>query len=319
MNDLHGNDLSRRPTRLRSVLGVVISLALMLGFWLLNVSQPGSPHGCPSGCALSTPRREGPLRVLSLNVLHGRPDFENLADRMDIVADEIIAQDADIVLLQEVPWVPEMGEAAEYLANQCGMNHVYLRSNGNRWGILFEEGSAILSRFELRDPSSIELRPQAAIFEHRTALHATAVTPWGDFDIFVTHLTDGEEQINAAQMASLQAFVSTTGSAPALIGGDFNAREDEAHIQALGPEWVDAHLAANPGEPGFTCCIDDLNADPGEALEKRIDYVFLMPRSGVNVDVFSAQTILDQPVRADSGWQWASDHVGLLVEVSIQR
>ncbi len=319
MNDLHGNGLSRRSTRLRSVLGAAIPLVLLLGFWLLNVSRPGTPHGCPSGCAASIPRREGPLRVISLNVLHGRPDFENLAERMDIIAGEIIAQDADIVLLQEVPWVPEMGEVAEYLAGRCGMNYLYLRSNGNRWTILFEEGSAILSRFELKDPSSIELLPRAAIFEHRIVLHATAVTPWGDIDVFVAHLTDGEEAINAAQLVSLQSFVDTTGSAPVVIGGDFNAREDEAHMLALSPEWTDTHTAANPGEPGFTCCVDDLHAGSGETLEKRIDYVFLLPRSGVNLEVLSADVVLDQPVRVDGGWQWASDHVGLLVEIEIRR
>jgi endonuclease/exonuclease/phosphatase family metal-dependent hydrolase len=82
--------------------------------------------------------------------------------------------------------------------------------------------------------------------------------------------------------------------------------------------WIDAHLSANPEKPGYTCCIDDLHADPGEVLEKRIDYVFLVPRSGVGVEVVSAETILDQPVRVDGGWQWASDHVGLLVEFEIR-
>jgi endonuclease/exonuclease/phosphatase family metal-dependent hydrolase len=293
-------------------------LVFMAGFWLLNVSRPGTIRGCPAGCATTTDRREGPLRVLSLNVLHGRPDFENLEQRMDIIADEIIAQDVDIVLLQEAPWVPEFGEAAEYLAQRCGMNHLYLRSNGNRWAIFFEEGSAILSRFELKDPSSIELHPRAAAFEHRVALHATAVTPWGDVDVFVTHLTDGEETINAAQLASLESFVGSTGVAPAVIGGDFNAREDEAHMVALRSVWIDAHLATNPGEPGFTCCIDDLRSGPDEGLEKRIDYIFLLSRSG-NIEVRSAKTILDRPIRVGGGWQWASDHVGLLVELEIRR
>jgi endonuclease/exonuclease/phosphatase family metal-dependent hydrolase len=311
--------MARRTTRLRLILGAAILLALAIGLWLLNVSRPGSAHGCPTSCATSTSRHEGPLRVMSLNILHGHPDFEDLAQRLDIIVDEIIAQDADIVLLQEVPWVPELGEAAEYLAERCGMNYLYLRSNGGRWTIFFEEGSAILSRFELKDPSSTELDPQAAVFEHRIALHATAITPWGDIDVFVTHLTDGEEAINAAQLESLREYVDATGSAPAVIGGDFNAREDEAHMLALESAWIDAHAAANPGEPGFTCCIDGLHADPAERLEKRIDYMFLLPRSEVVVEVLSAETILDQPVRVDDGWQWASDHVGLRVELELNR
>jgi endonuclease/exonuclease/phosphatase family metal-dependent hydrolase len=304
--------------RRKAIISAIVLVSLA-GLWLLNVSKPGHVLGCPDGCATRVSRREGPLRVLSMNVLHGRPDFENLPQRMDIIADEIIAQDADIVMLQEVPWTPGFGEAAAFLAERCGLNFVYLRSNGNRWTIFFEEGSAILSRYELKNLSSSELRPRAALFEHRTVLHATVATDWGDIDVFVTHLTNGEDEINAAQLASMQAFVRATGIAPAVIGGDFNAREDEAHIVALAPEWVDTHAAANPGDPGLTCCIDDLHSGPEESLEKRIDYVFLLPRSGTIAEVRSAETILDQPLRVDGGWQWASDHAGLLVEFEIQH
>jgi endonuclease/exonuclease/phosphatase family metal-dependent hydrolase len=302
----------------RKLVWILILFGIALGVWLLNVSRPATAvRGCPQGCATGAQRLDGPLRVVSLNMLHGHPDFEHLQSRMDLIADEILALDADIVLLQEVPWTVALGDVAEYIAQRCGMNHVYLRSNGNRWAIFFEEGSAILSRYALENASFTELRPRAAFFEHRIALHATVVTDWGDLDVFVTHLTDGEDEINQDQAEALQAFVQATGSSPAIVGGDFNAREDEVHMMALA--WIDAHAAANPGEPGFTCCVDDLHADPGEVLEKRIDYVFLLPRSEVVVEVLSAETILDQPIRMDDGWQWASDHVGLLVEIKIRR
>jgi hypothetical protein len=78
----------------------IFLLVFVAGLWLLNVSRPGTAHGCPTGCAASSTRREGPLRVLSLNMLHGRPDFENLEQRLDIIADDIILHDADIILLQ---------------------------------------------------------------------------------------------------------------------------------------------------------------------------------------------------------------------------
>ncbi len=304
-------------TRSRILL-VTLCLVLLLGLWLLNVSRPGPVHGCPQGCASTLPRRQGPLRVLSMNVLHGRPDFENLAERMDLIADEIIAQDADIVMLQEVPWTPDMGEAASYLAERCGLNYLYLRSNGNRWAILFEEGSAILSRFELKNPSSIELRPRAALFEHRVVLHATAATDWGDVDVFVTHLTDGEAEINEAQAGSLQSYVDATRNAPAIVGGDFNAKHDSPQIESLVSQWIDTHVAANADAPGLTCCIDDLHADPSEPLEKRIDYVFLVPHHSADIDVRNARTILDEPTHMSYGWQWPSDHVGVFVELEIK-
>jgi endonuclease/exonuclease/phosphatase family metal-dependent hydrolase len=301
----------------RKILRVMILLLILTGIWLLNVSKPGSARGCPRGCSTAALRRDGPLRILSINVLHGHPDFENLALRMDMIAEEIIALDADVVMLQEVPWTLSMGEAAAYLSERCGYNYLYLRSNGNRWAILFEEGSAILSRYELKNPSSFELRPRAAFFEHRTVLHSTLATESGDLDVFVTHLTDGEDEINRAQVASLQAYVNATGITPAIIGGDFNAEEDEDHIVDLGPEWIDTHTAANPGERGFTCCIDDLRGGPAETLEKRIDYLFLIPRAETGFAVRSSNTILDEPLQVPYGWQWASDHVGLFVELEM--
>jgi len=130
---------------------------VIVGAWVLSTSRPGSRVlGCPTGCAV--PRDSSPaagkqstqtLKVMSLNMLHGFPRFEHLSDRLDLIAMEINRQEADIVCLQEVPWTVRLGNGARYLAEQTGMNHAYLRANGNRWAILFEEG-------EVRTPSSAE-------------------------------------------------------------------------------------------------------------------------------------------------------------------
>jgi len=210
----------------------------MAGAWVLNASRVGGRvRGCPQGCATAPPRRDGPLRVMSLNVLHGRPRFEQLAERLVLIAEEIRLQDADIVLLQEVPWRLQLGSAAEILGESTGLNHLYLRANGNRWTILFEEGEAILSRYPLRDVTFRELEPRAAFFEHRVALGATAVTPWGDVRVFVTHLTNGEAEINHGQAMSLLSFVGAASDGVALVGGDFNARARRS---------VGGHLSRRP-------------------------------------------------------------------------
>lgn len=71
---------------------------LLLGVWLLNVSRPGTQAvGCPVGCAAVQPPGEGPLRVLSLNMLHGFPRFERLPERLVLIAHEIGRLDPDIV------------------------------------------------------------------------------------------------------------------------------------------------------------------------------------------------------------------------------
>jgi endonuclease/exonuclease/phosphatase family metal-dependent hydrolase len=306
------------PRRLFRPSGWLILLAglLLVLAWVLSASRPGmAAMGCPRDCATVAERREGPLRVMSLNVLHGFPRFERLPERLDLIAREIRSHDADIVCLQEVPWTRAEGNAAEHLARLTGLNQVYLRANGNRRTIFFEEGEAILSRFPLHDPVFVELAPRAGFFEHRVALQATAATPWGDLRVVVTHLTHGEPEVNRGQAGSLQAFVEAAGDGPAVIAGDLNAVEDSPQIQALSGNWIDAYRTANPGDPGPTCCIDDLHAGPGEPLEKRLDYVFLAPQTGHGIRVRRAQRVLDRPAQVLEGWQWASDHVGLLVHV----
>jgi hypothetical protein len=58
--------------------------ALAVAIWIYNVSRPGAQaDGCPEGCAQNTDRSDGPLRVMSLNMLHGFPRFERLGERLD--------------------------------------------------------------------------------------------------------------------------------------------------------------------------------------------------------------------------------------------
>jgi endonuclease/exonuclease/phosphatase family metal-dependent hydrolase len=251
--------------------------------------------------------------VVSFNVLHGFPIFKDLGERLELTAAEILRQDADLVLLQEVPWTGQVGDGAKFLAKRVGFNYVYLRAQGNHWAILFEDGVAILSRFPLKEPAVVELKPREGFFEPRVALSAISETPWGDLTLFVTHLASSDDQINRGQVAALREFVASRTDGLGIVAGDFNAMPNTPQIGSLTEGWIDTYRAANPQEIGLTCCIDDLHAPPGEPLEERIDYIFLVPGGGVRV--ISAQLILDQPFPAAEGWLWASDHVGLLVNL----
>jgi len=311
--------LRREETELARILwlsGIVVVALLTL--WV--PSRPGTrADGCPEGCATVGERREGPLRVMSLNMLHGFPRFEHLSERLDLIAEEILRRDADIVCLQEVPWTPHLGNAAKYLAESTGLNYLYLRANGNRWAIIFEEGEAILSRYPLREVVVAELQPRAGFFEHRVVLGVTTMTPWGDVDVFVTHLTNGAPEVNRAQAASLADFVGMWGNGLAVVAGDFNAREDSPQIEELTSQWVDTYRALHLDDEGLTCCIDELSSSTAEELEERIDYIFLVPGAEKVFRVASSQKVLDQPFQRAGGWQWASDHVGLLTAILMDR
>jgi len=318
---MHTNrsDKSQPLSRTWKWLLLAIGLGLVAAF-TASASQPGQRvEGCPVGCAAGSARREGPLRVVSLNMLHGFPDFRDLPRRMGLIAEGIRRQDADVVLLQEVPWTSATGNAAAALAGELGFNHIYYRASGNHYLIFFEEGEAILSRYPLKDPAFIKLSPRVDLFERRVALAATALTPWGEVTFVVTHLTDKAPPKNYGQAESLQKFVEALPGDFRVVAGDFNAQEDSPQIHLLASTWIDAFRVANPGEAGLTCCIDDLAAAPEEPLEKRIDYLFLVSRSGKHSRVLSASRVFSEPFLAGSGWHWASDHVGLLVELEPQR
>jgi endonuclease/exonuclease/phosphatase family metal-dependent hydrolase len=208
-----------------------------------------------------------------------------------------------------------LGNAAELIARQVGMNYIYLRANGNRWAILFEEGSAILSRYPLENTSFVELRPPGGFFEHRIALHTTAVTHWGEVGVFVTHLTNGKPETNYEQALSLKQFVEQTHEPLKIVAGDFNALPESPQVVMLTQEWSDSYLLANPTEEGFTCCIDDLTDGSDGDLEKRIDYIFLVAEDSIQNPIRSAQPVFAQPLETAYGPLWVSDHTGLLIEI----
>jgi len=303
------------PGRAWKWLLLVLGLGLAAGF-VVNASQPGRRvEGCPAGCAVQSTRRAGPLRVISLNMLHGFPDFKDLPVRMELIAQEIRRLDADVVLLQEVPWTIRTGNAAKALAGELGYNYLYYRSEGNKWLIFFEQGEAILSRYPLKDPISTSLSPRVSLFEMRVALGAVALTPGGQVTFIDTHLTDQDPQKNLGEAQFLRSFVEKQPGDLKVVAGDFNAREDSLQIRLLSDVWKDAFRVAHPGEAGLTCCIDDLKATPTESLEERIDYIFLAGSSGPAGRVISIGKVFDEPFPKAGGWQWASDHAGLMLEL----
>ena len=281
--------------------------------FVVNASIPGQKvQGCGHGCAVDRSRAEEGLRVVSLNMLHGFPLFKDLTLRIDLIGQELRRLDADVVLLQEVPWTTRTGNVAEILAKQLGYNYLYYRANGNKSLILFEEGEAILSRFSLSDAVTTELKPRANFFDTRVALGATVDTPWGEIRFFVAHLTNKNVQSAGGQAESLRKFVEANTNGLAVVAGDFNSTEETPQIIELANFWTDTYRLAHPSEQGLTCCIDNLNAGPDEPLEERIDYIFLAHWSGQS---FRAQKVFDGPFEMNGGWQWASDHEGLMVEI----
>ena len=288
--------------------------ALLVPTWVLSSSKPGlRVEGCLDGSGLPVSDQKPYIRVISINMLHGFPSFDHLSQRLTIIANEIIRLNADIVLMQEVPWTFKTHNAAKMLSDTTGMNYAYLRANGNRWTIAFEEGEAILSRFPISEPGFIELEPHAGFFEHRVVLHATILTTWGNLKVFVTHLTNGDFEINRGQSERLMEYIDLAGPHSALLAGDFNAEPNTTQMKVIGSQLIDTFSFGNSTYEGNTCCIDGLNSKD-ISLRKRIDYIFITPDL-LSSNSLAVSRVFDKPFPVEDGWLWASDHAGLILDI----
>lgn len=315
--------MKRRKGRLivRCLVGVVaFGLLVFLGL-ACSVSSPGDVvRGCFVQCAPVAGAHASAFKVITLNLYHGFPRFRNVRSRLDLIAKQLNEVYPDFVLLQEVPWLSDVGWAAEYLSERTKLNFVYLRGNGNLHTIRFEEGLAIFSRYPLSEQRFTELSPRNGLFEHRIALAVTAQTPVGPIQLITTHLAwDRTNTINAGQTASLEAFLAELPPHPSILAGDFNAREDSPQIRKLTQSWVDAFRYVHKHTRSATCCLSptDLDKpDPGR-LFARVDYVFLKDHEAKSWEILDAKPIFDRAFKTKNGYQWASNHIGVLVEANL--
>ncbi len=298
--------------RLRKTFVIAVLPALVL--FLATVSRPASK----TLGRFHPPRGVLPpadtLTVLNLNLLHEYPNFTYLPQRLDLLRAALAELNPDIVLLQELPWRPDVSHTAQALAGEK-YAWAYARANGNRYWLRFEEGLAILSRYPLEDVELYELRPQPRLWEHRIVLHARVRLLQGNLHLFVTHLTNRHVDVNIAQADALYRFVAATArDEPALIAGDFNALPGSPTINQLSG-WVDLFAQAHPTAAGYTCCVPSLTA-PNAAPDVRIDYLFYRPGTAGPLLITEDLTVVfDQPFFTPAGPLWLSDHFGLLAHL----
>ncbi|HEX7975934.1 MAG TPA: endonuclease/exonuclease/phosphatase family protein [Anaerolineales bacterium] len=244
------------------------------------------------------------ITILSANLWHDWPRYRRLEERLDDFSRLVEAHRADIVLLQEVARTPRL-RADEWLSKRLGMAYVYSRANGHEQKIGFEEGVAIFSRFPLHQPLLQELGDQRNPFVRRLALGITAETHLGRLKAFSVHLGLARRQ-NAAQLAHLRSWVAEqAGELPALVGGDFNAREGTSQIRQAQSAWLDPFRRLHPLAAGFT---HELHWPWGAVLHRsRLDYIFL--RSGAR----PWQVVEARPIEGPG--KPHSDHQAVLVRL----
>lgn len=249
-----------------------------------------------AGCV--APRAAGPepvrLRVLSYNIHHGQGgdgvfDLERLAT---VIADAA----PDLVALQEVD--QGTGRAggvrqADELARSTGLHGAFGRAMRYDGG---DYGEAALSRAK---PQAVDAWPLPAGpgREPRCALVLRCTGAAGPFLFVATHLdhTRGDED-RIRQIEEILARLAAGDRLPVILAGDLNCEPGSAPLARLGPDWLDAPLAAGAAAPTF----------PAPAPARRIDHVLVAPAARWRV---LGAAVLDERI--------ASDHRPLVVDLEL--
>lgn len=272
-----------------------------------------------------------PLRVVTYNLFHGGAssglwgDDAYLDRRLEMVVSELRVLDPDVVGLQEASIGRGRGNVAERLARALGFQYAHAPATPHAipgigglivWAMNFSEGPAVLSRFPIVGSEVHRLPRCRRWFDPRLLLRAEIETPWGRLDVYSTHLSRDDCQVERVR----EVVRTRSDPLPAIVTGDFNATETLPAIAALtnGAGFVDAFRAANPTAPGFT--VWQRIAAPDPTVFRRVDYVFLLPGLRVPGRVATSRVVLDAPGLSPAGAVlWPSDHYGVLAEIDLQR
>ena len=212
------------------------------------------------------------ITIVSANLWHDWPKHRQLNQRLESFAGMVKAENADVVLLQEVTHRSDF-HVDKWLSEYLGMAYVYSRANGDETGIGFEEGLAVLSRFPIEKLYLQQLGSSSNIFVHRLAMGAKVQTPWGPFAAISVHLGLLKRQ-NTHQINHLVAWLnSIMGGMPAVIGGDFNSHENSRRMTQMRSTWLDTFRLIHPHADGTT---HELHNPWGRVIKRsRLDYIFL--------------------------------------------
>ena len=265
--------------RRRAGLGVIAAIGV--GAFLLVTFNGG--EGTPGEAPAQ-------LKIVSWNLHYGVTPGLTGGPAVDLAAtaDYIRAQDADVVLVQEVErgWILAGGtDTLQYLADSLHMQWVYSPAHDRQFG------NAILSRYPITDSEMIRL-PYGAGPQGRSAIVGTVTTSKGPIQFVSVHLQHKDD--DATRVSEVEALLAALKPVPSrVVAGDFNDTPDSRAVALM--------LAA-----GYTSAQDSLfheqNTYVGSDFNARIDYQFLEGVKGTGFAI------------GDSG---RSDHLNLALTVAV--
>lgn len=183
------------------------------------------------------PGHKGVLKLLSLNVAHGRKDATNqifvsknqIQQNLRQIASVIVKQDADIVALQEADgpsrWSGSF-DHVEFLAKKANYPWYYRAVNAHSW--IFNYGTAILSRWPVSETLAYNFKPSPPTVNKGFLLTRMRWKPDPatdkeiNIDVVSVHLDFSRQKVREKQIAEMREMLSTRNN-PVIILGDFNS------------------------------------------------------------------------------------------------
>jgi endonuclease/exonuclease/phosphatase family metal-dependent hydrolase len=250
-----------------------------------------------------------PVRLVTFNTHHGvgGDSKHDLARLAQVLA----AADADVICLQEVD--RHFGERSQDVDQALLLSRALDMQLA--WGPAIDEpregggpdrefGNALLSRLPILVS---DVHPLPGRGEPRVALRTMLELDGGTLWVTNTHLSTGNPERRAEQVAALAALHDDAMAAGVLVG-DFNARPNAPELAPLRGRFVDAWERAEDrdDQAGWWRFWqrDEGMTHPAHSPSRRIDQVWVSP----GVTVRSAR-VLDA--------RGASDHLPLLVDLAV--
>ncbi len=239
------------------------------------------------------------MSLVTFNLHHDREDWPQ---RRKVILRELQALQPDAIALQEVIQKPHVRNQAAWLARRLGYDYQFVSTDPP--GRLKRYGNALLTR---RPVLARGERLLAPLTDYRTVAHLRIDVEGQPVNVYATHLNERSDErgsrIRAEQVADLLTFIATTsGDAPVVIAGDFNALVDASDLSALRQRYGDSYGSVHVNNE--LAQISTLNRHYYDA-PSRIDHIFFQQDKLLARE---ARLLFDQPYAEG---RWASDHYGV--------
>jgi len=239
------------------------------------------------------------MSLVTFNLHHDREDWPQ---RRQVILRELQALQPDAIALQEVIQKPHVRNQAAWLARRLGYDYQFVSTDPP--GRLKRYGNALLTR---RPVLARGERLLAPLTDYRTVAHLRIDVEGQPVNVYATHLNERSDErgsrIRAEQVADLLTFIATTsGDAPVVIAGDFNALVDASDLSALRQRYGDSYGSVHVNNE--LAQISTLNRHYYDA-PSRIDHIFFQQDKLLARE---ARLLFDQPYAEG---RWASDHYGV--------